>query len=49
VDIKAKKLIPVDQNKARGSGGAVVRSTDGDPRNARTVIFSIDHEGQTKR
>ena len=42
VDIKTKKLIPVDQNKAKGSGGAVVRSTDADPRSARTVIFRID-------
>src|SRR5262245_22959901 len=49
VDIKAMKLVPVDESKAKGAGGAVVQSIEGDPLAARTVIFQSDQERQPKR
>lgn len=41
VDVKGKKLIPVDRSKARGAGGAFVQPADGDPLKTRTVLFDV--------
>jgi hypothetical protein len=42
VDIKGKKLMPVDRNETRGTGGAFVQSVDGDPLRAKTVVFHLE-------
>jgi hypothetical protein len=49
VDVKGKKLMPVDISKARGAGGAFVQPVDGDPLKARTVVFDVGQRGQKKK
>jgi hypothetical protein len=46
VDVKAKKLTPVEESKAPGAGGAFVRPADGDPSTARTVVFQMSQKKQ---
>jgi hypothetical protein len=41
VDMKSKKLVPVDKSKASGSGGAFVQSVEVNPALARRVIVQI--------
>src|SRR5262245_9570944 len=39
VDLKGKKLMPVDKDKTGGAGGGFVHAAAGDPFTARRVIF----------
>ncbi len=41
VDVKGRKLIPVEVAKAKGGGGARVLPAGGDPLMAQTVIFNL--------
>lgn len=40
VDTKARKLVPADANKLRGTGGAVVQHSGGISRTAETRFFN---------
>ena len=46
VDVKAKKLTPVEESKAPGAGGAFVQPAGGDPSTARTVVFQTRQKKQ---
>jgi hypothetical protein len=46
VDVKARKLIPLVLEKAKGAGGGFVQPAGGDPRLARRIFF--DRRAQKK-
>jgi hypothetical protein len=48
VDVRGKKLLPVERSKTRGAGGAFVQPAGGDPLRARTVVFDVGQREQKK-